>query len=127
MTEENHCYQNAMAERVNGILKDEFHLDQTFDNVPHAKRAAKNAIPLKSRTSPFLYFSFIETWLQYSKLFIGNIFKKCQTLGCFSSFGTLESKRRLAPSKNVVLSDLPSFSYFSLSVPSSQETFFRSS
>jgi len=24
MTEENHCYENAMAERVNGILKDEF-------------------------------------------------------------------------------------------------------
>ena len=46
MTEENHCYENAMAERVNGILKDEFYLDQTFDNVTHAKRAAKNAINL---------------------------------------------------------------------------------
>jgi len=23
MTEENHCYENAMAERVNGILKQE--------------------------------------------------------------------------------------------------------
>jgi len=46
MTEENHCYENAMAERVNGILKDEFYLDQTFTNVDHAKRAAKNAINL---------------------------------------------------------------------------------
>ena len=46
MTEENHCYENAMDERVNGILKDEFYLDQTFDNVAHAKRAAKNAINL---------------------------------------------------------------------------------
>ena len=46
MTEENHCYENAMAERVNGILKDEFYLDQTFDNVAHAKRTAKNAIKL---------------------------------------------------------------------------------
>ena len=46
MTEENHCYENAMAERVNGILKDEFYLDQTFTNVAHAKRAAKNAIKL---------------------------------------------------------------------------------
>ena len=46
MTEENHCYENAMAERVNGILKDEFYLDQTFDSVAHAKRAAKNAIKL---------------------------------------------------------------------------------
>lgn len=46
MTEENHCYENAMAERVNGILKDEFYLDQIFTNVVHAKRAAKNAIKL---------------------------------------------------------------------------------
>ena len=46
MTEENHCYENAMAERVNGILKDEFYLDQTFDSVAHAKRATKNAINL---------------------------------------------------------------------------------
>ena len=46
MTEENHCYENAMAERVNGILKDEFFLDQTFINVNHAKRATKNAIKL---------------------------------------------------------------------------------
>jgi transposase InsO family protein len=35
-----------MAERVNGILKDEFYLDQTFDNVSQANRAAKNAINL---------------------------------------------------------------------------------
>ena len=46
MTEENHCYENTMAERVNGILKDEFYLDQTFANGAHAKRAAKNAINL---------------------------------------------------------------------------------
>ncbi len=46
MTEENHCYENAMAERVNGILKDEFYLDQTFANVANAKRTAKNAINL---------------------------------------------------------------------------------
>jgi transposase InsO family protein len=39
-------YENAMAERVNGILKDEFYLDQTFVNVAHEKRAAKNAINL---------------------------------------------------------------------------------
>lgn len=46
MTEDNHCYENAIAERVNGILKDEFYLDQTFDNVAHAKRATKSAINL---------------------------------------------------------------------------------
>ena len=46
MTEENHCYENAVAERVNGILKDEFYLDQTFDSIQHAKKASKNAINL---------------------------------------------------------------------------------
>ena len=46
MTEENHCYENALAERVNGILKDEFYLDQVFTETQHAKRAAKNAINL---------------------------------------------------------------------------------
>ena len=46
MTEVNHCYENAIAERVNGILKDEFYLDQTFDSIAQAKRAAKNAINL---------------------------------------------------------------------------------
>ena len=46
MTEENHCYENAIAERVNGILKDEFYLDQTFASVLQAKRATKNAIKL---------------------------------------------------------------------------------
>ena len=44
MTEENHCYENAIAERVNGILKDEFYLDQCFFSTRHACLAAKNAI-----------------------------------------------------------------------------------
>lgn len=35
-----------MAERVNGILKDKFYLDQTVTDLAHAKIAAKNAIKL---------------------------------------------------------------------------------
>jgi len=58
MTEENHCYENAMAERVNGILKDEFYLDQTFTNVAHAKRAAKNAINLYNEIRLHLSLDF---------------------------------------------------------------------
>lgn len=37
MTDENHCYQNAIAERVNGILKNEFNCDQVFLDYKHAK------------------------------------------------------------------------------------------
>jgi len=46
MTEENHCYENAIAERVNGILKDEYYLDQCFFNPQCACNAAKNAIDI---------------------------------------------------------------------------------
>ena len=46
MTEENHCYENAIAERVNGILKDEFYLDECFENTRNAKKVSKSAIDL---------------------------------------------------------------------------------
>lgn len=46
MTEENHCYENAIAERVNGILKDEFYLDQCFFSTSYATKATKNAIDI---------------------------------------------------------------------------------
>jgi putative transposase len=58
MTEENHCYENALAERVNGILKDEFYLDQTFTNIAHAKRATKNAINLYNEIRLHLSLDF---------------------------------------------------------------------
>ena len=37
-----------MAKSVNRILKDEFYLNQTFDNVSHTERATKNVINLYS-------------------------------------------------------------------------------
>lgn len=44
MTDENHCYQNAVAERVNGILKDEFDLDTDFPSFLVARAAVTQAI-----------------------------------------------------------------------------------
>lgn len=44
MTEENHCYENAVAERVNGILKDEFYLDATFNSFEQALSATGSGI-----------------------------------------------------------------------------------
>jgi transposase InsO family protein len=44
MTDENHCYQNAIAERVNGILKDEFDLDQVFPTVYAVQQVVKRAV-----------------------------------------------------------------------------------
>jgi putative transposase len=58
MTEENHCSENAMAERLNGILKVEFYLDQTFANTAHAKAVAKNAINLYNEVRLHLSLNF---------------------------------------------------------------------
>lgn len=44
MTDESHCYQNAIAERVNGILKDEFNLDAVFETFDELRRIAAKAI-----------------------------------------------------------------------------------
>lgn len=44
MTDADHCYQNAVAERVNGILKDEFNLDGLFDSINDAKKAVTAAV-----------------------------------------------------------------------------------
>jgi transposase InsO family protein len=44
MTEENHCYENAIAERVNGILKDEFFLNETLSSFTVAKELTRESI-----------------------------------------------------------------------------------
>ena len=58
MTEDNHCYENALAERVNGILKDEFYLDQIFDTIRQAELATKNAINLYNQIRLHLSLNF---------------------------------------------------------------------
>lgn len=52
MTEENHCYENAIAERVNGILKQDFLLDETFSNKSIAEQAVKEAIETYNTRRP---------------------------------------------------------------------------
>lgn len=52
MTEQNHCYENALAERVNGILKMEFLLDATFRDVRQARGACVQAIDLYNTRRP---------------------------------------------------------------------------
>lgn len=49
MTDECHCYQNAIAERVNGILKDEFFLDATFESFDDALRSVGQAVSVYNR------------------------------------------------------------------------------
>lgn len=44
MTENGDPYENALAERVNGILKDEYELDKTFTDYLEANEASKIAV-----------------------------------------------------------------------------------
>lgn len=52
MAEAGNCYENAMAERVNGILKDEYGLDETFDDQKQAQQAAKEGIRAYNEERP---------------------------------------------------------------------------
>ncbi len=44
MTGKNHCYDNAVAERINGILKDEYGLNSMFPDIKVAREAVADAI-----------------------------------------------------------------------------------
>lgn len=52
MTEEHHCYENAMAERVNGILKQEYEMDRDFRSKQQAQKAFRQAIWLYNHRRP---------------------------------------------------------------------------
>ena len=52
MTQSGSPYENAMAERVNGILKTEFDLDSTFKDYREAVRAVSRAIDIYNRVRP---------------------------------------------------------------------------
>lgn len=52
MTEKGDPYENAIAERINGILKQEFLLHQTFSSFAHAAAAVKNAVEKYNHIRP---------------------------------------------------------------------------
>lgn len=52
MTEKGDPYENAIAERINGILKGEFLLDKTFTSFSEAEQTVKNAIEKYNHIRP---------------------------------------------------------------------------
>lgn len=58
MTEMNHCYENAKAERLNGILKGEYGLGQTFRSKMQAREAAHQAVLLYNSRRPHLALNY---------------------------------------------------------------------
>jgi len=52
MGEVGHCYDNALAERMNGILKCEYGLDDLFIDLEHAQIAVREAVWLYNYERP---------------------------------------------------------------------------
>ena len=58
MGEVGNCYDNALAERMNGILKCEYALDDLFLNLEHAQTATHEAIWLYNYERPHLSLDY---------------------------------------------------------------------
>jgi transposase InsO family protein len=52
MTEQDHCAENALAERMNGILKSEYGLGRKFKDKAQARRAVDEAVLLYNTRRP---------------------------------------------------------------------------
>ena len=52
MTEERHCYENSVAERVNGILKQEYYLDCPFAGIAVAEREIRRTVRTYNELRP---------------------------------------------------------------------------
>jgi transposase InsO family protein len=58
MTEEMHCYENAHAERLNGILKQEYGLGCSFKSKKQALAAVSEAVFLYNTRRPHLALNY---------------------------------------------------------------------
>lgn len=58
MTQIMHCYENAMAERVNGILKLEYGMDSSFRTKAQAKKAFAQAVWTYNHRRPHLSLAY---------------------------------------------------------------------
>jgi len=58
MTEKYHCYENSVAERVNGILKDEYSLDVCFKTKEQALKSFNQAVKLYNERRPHLGLNY---------------------------------------------------------------------
>ena len=59
MTQNGSPYDNAVAERINGILKDEFYCDEKFDSFKQAKKHVEQSILIYNTRRPHLSCSML--------------------------------------------------------------------
>jgi len=65
MGEAGNPYENAIAERVNGILKTEFYLNATFTSFQQAMQAVKEAVTLYNDLRPHMSIGYMTPSLKY--------------------------------------------------------------
>jgi putative transposase len=73
MGEVGNCYDNAMAERVNGILKLEYGLQYRFVTEKQARRAVKEAVWLYNHERPHLALNYQkphDVYINYGSLYV---------------------------------------------------------
>lgn len=66
MSEQGNPYENAIAERVNGILKDEFLLNRTFNSFEIAKKSVDEAIYTYNYIRPHLSIAYLTPEQKYA-------------------------------------------------------------
>lgn len=59
MTQEDHVYENALAERMNGILKQEFGLGEVFKNGKDVEKQIEESVMLYNSVRPHLALGFM--------------------------------------------------------------------
>lgn len=59
MTEKGDPYENAFAERVNGILKSEFHLNKIFRSQVEAQIAVQNSVTNYNSIRPHMSCNYL--------------------------------------------------------------------
>ena len=72
MGEVGNSYDNAVAERVNGILKLEYGLDETFVDLAQAHRAVEQAVWLYNHERPHLALNYQKPYEVYVNYFTHN-------------------------------------------------------
>jgi len=66
MSEKGNPYENAVAERINGILKEEFMLGETFKTPERAHRAVKEAIAIYNEDRPHMSLDYMTPNQKYA-------------------------------------------------------------
>jgi transposase InsO family protein len=78
MAEKGNPYENAIAERVNGILKNEFELNRNFDDTQQALEVVRNTIRIYNELRPHMSCNYLTP--EKAHLTIGKLEKRWKSV-----------------------------------------------